>query len=106
MDKTERNAQCRKPNRKTMQSWKARYQETGKSGLVGGHRNLDEESSKALGPYPTRPTFGPAIGWLYLAVVLDVFSRMVVGWPMATIQDATLAVQALLMALARRHPQA
>jgi putative transposase len=29
-------------------------------------------------------------GWLYLAVVLDLFSRMVVGWAMAAIQDAAL----------------
>ena len=43
-------------------------------------------------------------GWLYLAVVLDLFSRMVVGWSMAAIQDATLVVQALRMALARRRP--
>ncbi len=41
------------------------------------------------------------VGWLYLAVVLDVFSRMVVGWSLAAIQDATLVAQALLMALAR-----
>jgi putative transposase len=47
-----------------------------------------------------------AEGWLYLAVVLDLFSRMVVGWSMAAIQDATLVVQALHMALARRRPQA
>jgi putative transposase len=47
-----------------------------------------------------------AEGWLYLAVVLDLFSRMVVGWSMAAIQDATLVVQALRMALARRRPQA
>lgn len=45
-------------------------------------------------------------GWLFLAVVLDVFSRMVVGWSMAAIQDATLVVQALQMAVARRCPQA
>ena len=45
-------------------------------------------------------------GWLYLAVVLDLFSRMVVGWSMAAIQDATLVVKALEMALARRCPQA
>ncbi len=47
-----------------------------------------------------------AEGWLYLAVVLDLFSRMVVGWSMATIQDTALVVQALRMALARRRPQA
>jgi hypothetical protein len=45
-------------------------------------------------------------GWLYLAVVLDLFSRMGVGWSMAAIQDATLVVNALEMALARRCPQA
>jgi putative transposase len=45
-------------------------------------------------------------GWLYLAVVLDLFSRMVVGWSMAATQDATLVVQALQMAIARRRPQA
>jgi len=47
-----------------------------------------------------------AEGWLYLAVVLDLFSRMVVGWSMAALQDATLVEQALQMALARRRPQA
>lgn len=45
-------------------------------------------------------------GWLYLAVVLDLFSRMVVGWSLAAIQDAPLVVSALEMALARRRPQA
>jgi putative transposase len=47
-----------------------------------------------------------AEGWLYLAVVLDLFSRLVVGWSMAAIQDATLVTQALRMAVARRRPQA
>jgi len=41
-------------------------------------------------------------GWLYLAVVLNLFSRMVVGWSMAANQDATLVLQALHMAIARR----
>jgi transposase InsO family protein len=47
-----------------------------------------------------------AEGWLFLAVVLDLFSRMVVGWSMAAIQDATLVVQALHMAITHRRPQA
>lgn len=45
-------------------------------------------------------------GWLFLAVVLDLFSRMVVGWSMAAVQDAPLVVQALQMAITRRCPQA
>jgi putative transposase len=47
-----------------------------------------------------------AEGWLFLAVVLDVFSRMVGGWSLAAIQDATLVINALHMAIARRCPQA
>jgi putative transposase len=47
-----------------------------------------------------------AEGWWYLAVVLDVFSRMVLGWSMAAIQDATLVTHALGLAVARRRPQA
>jgi len=43
-------------------------------------------------------------GFLYLAVVIDVFSRRVVGWAMATHLRATLVLQALEMALAQRRP--
>jgi len=42
-------------------------------------------------------------GWLYLAVVLDIFSRMVVGWSMDQHRDEALVEQAARMALARRH---
>ena len=38
-------------------------------------------------------------GWLYLAVVLDLFSRRVVGWAMAARMTATLVCDALTMAL-------
>jgi putative transposase len=47
-----------------------------------------------------------AEGWLYVAIVLDLFSRLVVGWAMAAHRDAHLVEQALHMALARRHPEA
>ena len=47
-----------------------------------------------------------AEGWLYLAVVLDVFSRMVVGWAMDSCENEQLVTLALQMALVRRHPQA
>jgi transposase InsO family protein len=43
-------------------------------------------------------------GWLYLAVVMDLFSRGIVGWSMADHLQATLVEQALLMALGRRRP--
>jgi transposase InsO family protein len=43
-------------------------------------------------------------GWLYLAVVEDLFSRMVVGWSMAETMGSRLVVDALEMAIRRRLP--
>jgi transposase InsO family protein len=45
-------------------------------------------------------------GWLYLAVVLDLCSRAVVGWSMANHMRAELVNQALAMALSQRQPAA
>jgi transposase InsO family protein len=47
-----------------------------------------------------------ADGWLYLAVVEDLFSRMIVGWSMDETMTSRLAVDALEMALRRRVPGA
>ena len=44
-------------------------------------------------------------GWLYLAVLLDLGSRMVVGWAMSESLAADLSLAALRMALARRQPK-
>jgi putative transposase len=41
-------------------------------------------------------------GWLYLAVVLDLYSRRVVGWSMRATMTAELVADALLMAIWRR----
>ena len=43
-------------------------------------------------------------GWLYVAVILDLFSRLVVGWAMAATEDERLVETALHMAVAQRHP--
>lgn len=43
-------------------------------------------------------------GWLYLAIVLDVYSRRIIGWSMAETLHADLVVDALCMALTRRVP--
>lgn len=45
-------------------------------------------------------------GWLYLAVVEDLFSRMIVGWSMADSMESRLVVDALEMAIRRRRPEA
>jgi transposase InsO family protein len=43
-------------------------------------------------------------GWLYLAVMLDLFSRRVVGWAMGARNDTALVLRALHMAAQRRRP--
>jgi len=43
-------------------------------------------------------------GWLYLAAVLDLYARPIVGWSMDTHLEAGLVKAALLMALGRRLP--
>ncbi|MBX9580552.1 MAG: IS3 family transposase, partial [Gemmataceae bacterium] len=43
-------------------------------------------------------------GWLYLAVVEDLFGRMVVGWAMDQAMESRLVVDALEMAVSRRLP--
>jgi putative transposase len=45
-------------------------------------------------------------GWLYLAVVEDLYSRLIVGWSMDSTMTSRLVVDALEMAVARRLPEA
>ena len=47
-----------------------------------------------------------AEGWLYLAVILDLFTRKVVGWAMRDHMRAELTIAALTMAIQRRRPRA
>jgi transposase InsO family protein len=45
-----------------------------------------------------------ATGWLYLAVVIDLFSRKIVGWSMASHMQASLVCEAVQMAIGCRNP--
>jgi len=45
-------------------------------------------------------------GWLYLAVVLDLFNREVVGWSIKSRMTADIVIDALTMAWFRRRPAA
>ena len=52
-------------------------------------------------------TYIPTLeGWLYLAVVLDLFSRRIVGWAMSARMTSHLVIDALRMALRERQPTA
>jgi putative transposase len=63
----------------------------------------EEPKSKWVTDTKAAPT---SEGWLYLAVVVDLFSRMVVGWAMAETSDERLVELALCMALVKRQPPA
>src|SRR5580698_8306828 len=55
-------------------------------------------------PRPTHPYLWTTEGWLYVAVVLDLFSRRVVGWSMSSQMTSQLVTEAMLMAIWRRSP--
>jgi transposase InsO family protein len=69
----------------------------------------------AEAPKPTAPnqiwvadiTYIPTqAGWLYVAAILDLYSRKIVGWAMSQSIDAALVLQALAMAILHRDPPA
>jgi putative transposase len=72
--------------------------------------DLVERNFAATGPdelWVADITYIPTgAGFLFLAVVLDAWSRRVVGWAMAPHLKTTLVLQALEMALGQRKPQA
>jgi putative transposase len=44
-------------------------------------------------------------GWLYLAVVMDLFSRLIIGWATAPSLRRELVLDAVMMAMRRRRPR-
>ena len=72
--------------------------------------NLLNRDFTAIEPnrkWVTDITYIPTMqGWLYLAVILDLYSRMVVGWSMSGNCDEKLVEHALDQALAHRRPKA
>ena len=92
-------------------------------GIVGKKRIRSKATSTAPGTLPAAPNvlsrqftaaepnakwvsditqFPTAEGWLYLAVVIELYSRMVVGWSMSKSIDSDLVINALKMGLGRR----
>ncbi len=70
--------------------------------------NLLNQSFTASGPnkvWVSDITYIPTIeGWLYLVVIIDVFSRQVVGWGMSARLTADFVISALYQAVGRRGP--
>lgn len=69
--------------------------------LLNREFNITQPDKYYVGDITYIPTES---GWLYLAVVIDLFSRKVVGWSMADSMKAKLVNDALLMAIWQRKP--
>ncbi len=70
---------------------------------VRNHLARDFQASEANARWVTDITYiRTAEGWLYLCVVLDLYSKLVVGWSMSHRQDRQMVLQAVLMALWQR----
>jgi putative transposase len=73
-------------------------------GHVHNHLARDFSADEPNTKWATDITYiRTAEGWLYLAVVLDLYSGRVVGWSMSARQDTQLVLQAVLMALWQRR---
>jgi putative transposase len=87
----------------TRRRWRTARPETLTSAADLVHRNFDPVAPDVLWAADvTQIRTGE--GWLYLAAVLDLWSRRVVGWAMGTAVNAELVGDALLMAFQRRRP--
>jgi len=68
--------------------------------------NRDFSASEANRVWVGDVTYIPTVdGWLYLAVLLDLYSRRVVGWAMSDTIDTELVLAALRMAIRQRKPR-
>lgn len=91
--------------------WKRKFVHTtdSKHGLPVAENILDRqfEPAKPNQAWTSDITYiRTRTGWLYLAAVLDLYSRKIIGWAMAPTMPATLVSTALQMAIAQRQPPA
>jgi transposase InsO family protein len=80
----------------------ARNQVPAAPNLLDRNFTIDQPDRVWVGDITFVPT---REGWLYLAVLLDLYSRKVVGWAMSDRQNRQLAIDALTMAIERRTPK-
>lgn len=82
--------------------WKKKGSGTRPGGVVN-HLDRDFQADRANRKWVTDITYiRTAEQWLYLAVVMDLYSKIIVGWSMSPRQDRQLVLQAVLMAVWQR----
>jgi len=89
-----------------VQRWRKKGNGT-RPGDVRNHLDRDFSSVQANTKWVTDITYiRTAEGWLYLCVVIDLYTGVVVGWSMSQRQDRQLVLQTVLMALWQRQDRA
>lgn len=83
-------------------SYAARNSEPAAPNLLERNFMVDQPNRVWVGDITFIPT---REGWLHLAVLLDLYSRRLVGWAMSEKQNRQLAIDALTMAIERRQPE-
>lgn len=92
---------CARPRRRFVKTTESNHGLSTPSNVLNRQFVVDEPDRV----WAADVTFLPTLeGWFYLAVVLDLYSRRVVGWAMSTHNDEALTLAALRMAIGQRQP--
>ncbi len=92
---------------KTVKKWRATTQSTHRFPVAANRLNRQFTVAQPNRVWAGDLTYvWTAEGWLYLAVLLDLYSRAVIGWAMGGRLTVDLAQQALTMAIHHRAPKA
>jgi len=91
-----------RPRRRFVRTTDSRHDQPIPSNILNRQFAVDVPDRVWAGDVTFIPT---SEGWLYLAVILDMFSRRVVGWAMSEHNDEALTLSALWMALDHRQPE-
>jgi putative transposase len=88
--------------RRFRSAYAARNNEPAAPNRLDRHFTVDQPDRAWVGDITFIPT---REGWLHLAVLLDLYSRRIVGWAMSEKQNRQLPIDALVMAIERRQPE-
>jgi len=92
-----------KPKRRKMKTTDSQHNNPVAPNVLKRDFNADATNTKWVADITG---IGTAEGWLYLAAIVDIYSRYVVGWAMSKERDEQLVIKAAEMALAHRRPGA
>ena len=92
---------CCKTKRSFKKTTDSNHQLPISANLLKRHFSAEKPDQVYVGDITYIPTLS---GWLYLAVVIDLFSRHVVGWAMSHRMTTALVNDALSMAISKRRP--